>query len=199
MKLQPGDAQFGKFRISKESIFYRSNSTSTIAFVNFRPIVPGHVLVMSERNVPRLSDLQEEEYVDLWKTVRTVQRILEIQYQQEQPPKTTTTTSNGGSSCSGRLSFNVAVQDGVAAGQSVPHVHVHILPRKTGDYAVNDHVYEDLEQWEPRSHYTTTIHPEKNVTKLNVPNDQDRRDRTAQEMAEEAAIYRSIVESMQDI
>ena len=29
--------------------------------------------------------------------------------------------------------LNVAVQDGVEAGQSVPHVHVHVIPRKGGD------------------------------------------------------------------
>jgi bis(5'-adenosyl)-triphosphatase len=199
MKLEPGDAQFGKFRISKDSIFYRShftsdsqNSLSTIAFVNLRPIVPGHVLVMSERIVPRLSDLNDDEYIDLWKTVRIVQRILEIQHHQQQSTTTTTTP--------GVLSFNVAIQDGVAAGQSVPHVHVHILPRRSGDYEVNDHVYNDLEQWEPKpsSNNNNNNNQKNNVSKLNVPDDADRRDRTAQEMAQEAAVYRSIVESMQN-
>lgn len=36
-------------------------------------------------------------------------------------------------------------QDGAAAGQSVPHVHVHLLPRRPGDYERNDDVYEELE------------------------------------------------------
>ena len=37
------------------------------------------------------------------------------------------------------------MQDGKEAGQSVPHVHVHILPRIAGDFANNDDVYTHLE------------------------------------------------------
>jgi len=33
-------------------------------------------------------------------------------------------------------------QDGAQAGQTVPHVHVHILPRKKGDFENNDEVYD---------------------------------------------------------
>ena len=66
--------------------------------------------------------------------------------------------------------------------------HVHILPRRQGDYQRNDDIYTDLEIWAPR--------PELQVTqsKLKVPEDGDRRDRTLQEMADEAAVYRKILE-----
>jgi len=37
-------------------------------------------------------------------------------------------------------------QDGPQAGQSVPHVHIHILPRKNGDFENNDDIY-DLVGW----------------------------------------------------
>lgn len=33
-------------------------------------------------------------------------------------------------------------QDGPQAGQTVPHVHVHILPRKGGDFENNDEIYD---------------------------------------------------------
>ena len=36
-------------------------------------------------------------------------------------------------------------QDGETAGQSVPHVHVHCLPRKAGDFKRNDDVYDALD------------------------------------------------------
>lgn len=41
--------------------------------------------------------------------------------------------------------FNVAVQDGEAAGQSVKHVHCHVIPRVSGDPGGGDKVHEWLE------------------------------------------------------
>ena len=166
---QEGDIMFGKFVIPSASVFYRSESS--YAFVNLRPLVPGHVLVIPHQCQPHLADLTDQAYTDLWMTVRLVQKVLQQQY-----PETT--------------AFNVAVQDGRAAGQSVPHAHVHILPRTTGDYAVNDQIYTDLEEWAPRDELRV-VH-----AKMDVPDDAARRDRTRQEMADEAALYRNIVREL---
>lgn len=37
------------------------------------------------------------------------------------------------------------LQDGVHAGQSVPHVHIHVLPRRPGDFKNNDDVYDAID------------------------------------------------------
>lgn len=161
---------FGRFRISSNQIFHRT--IHSYALVNLRPIVPGHVLVCSNRVTPLLSNLDEEEYDDLWKTVRIVQQILRQQY-----------------NCN---AFNVAVQDGVGAGQSVPHVHVHILPRYIGDLERNDDIYDQLEAWAPRDDDRKSG----TKTKLDVPEDSERRDRTVEEMTEEAAVYRRIADEL---
>jgi len=116
--------------------------------------------------------LDEEEYYDLWKTVRIVQQILKQQY-----------------NCN---AFNVAVQDGVGAGQSVPHVHVHILPRYIGDIERNDDIYDQLEAWAPRDDDSNLGRK----TKLDVPEDSERRDRSVEEMAEEASVYRRIADEL---
>jgi diadenosine tetraphosphate (Ap4A) HIT family hydrolase len=39
----------------------------------------------------------------------------------------------------------LVVQDGPAAGQTVPHVHVHCLPRRPGDLKRNDDVYDAID------------------------------------------------------
>jgi len=162
---------FANFIIPSTSVFYSSSKLHTKAFVNLRPIVPGHVLVIPQRIVPLLEDLTDDEYLDLWTTVRKVQQMLRVHYDCQ--------------------AFNVAVQDGRAAGQSVPHVHVHILPRKAGDYERNDDVYADLEEWAPRP--STRPLPDNQLT---VADDSERRDRTPEEMAEEAEIYRKVLQSM---
>jgi bis(5'-adenosyl)-triphosphatase len=162
------DMRFGKFLIPSNHIFHRSPKSA--AFVNLRPIVPGHVLVMPERMVTTMEELSEEEYTDMWTCVRTVQGILKQHYQ--------------------ATAFNVAVQDGQAAGQSVPHVHVHILPRLMlqGDFSErNDDIYEELDAWVPQPDMA------KPKTNIDVPEDEDREDRTTETMAEEAASYKQIL------
>ncbi|KAG7373956.1 HIT-like domain containing protein [Nitzschia inconspicua] len=160
------DMRFGRFVIPKASIF--SRTALSAAFVNLRPIVPGHVLIMPQRIVPLMADLTTEEYTDMWLLVRQVQGMLQRHYN--------------------ATAFNVAVQDGRAAGQSVPHVHVHILPRTKGDFQRNDDIYEALEEWAPR------IDMVKERTSIDVPDDKDRVDRTLDMMAEEAATYRRLLE-----
>jgi bis(5'-adenosyl)-triphosphatase len=199
------DARFGKFLIPAASVFYRSPTDLSKAFVNLRPIVPGHVLVMSTRVVSHLADLTDEEYDDLWRTVRVVQGILKQQYETSTTTETAATTAVAQTPApSSSLAFNVAVQDGRAAGQSVPHVHVHILPRSAGDFERNDDVYHELEVWAPRdaclndnSNSNSTNNDDDTAAaaamKLTVPEDDQRRDRTREEMAQEAAMYRDIL------
>ena len=168
---------FGKFRIPASHIFNKSATLLTFALVNLRPIVPGHVLVVPTRVVSRLSELTNDEHDDLWRTVRTVQAALGMAYHHS--------TSDGGDG------FNVAVQDGVAAGQSVPHVHVHILPRVAGDFVRNDDVYDALDDWAP----TDLAAAKKRVggmVKIDVSDD-DRKDRSMEDMKAEADMYKHLL------
>jgi len=118
--------------------------------------------VIPRRVVPRLADLTDEELCDLWRSAREIAGKVETLH--------------------GATASNVAVQDGRAAGQSVPHVHVHILPRASGDFARNDDVYDELEKFDGRP-----IGPN-----LVVPADADRKDRSAVQMAEEAVALREL-------
>jgi diadenosine tetraphosphate (Ap4A) HIT family hydrolase len=104
------DRPFGRFPIPASIVFYDSPSRLTHAFVNLRPLVPGHVLVTPRRIVDRLSLLTQDERDDLWASVRVVRALVMA-------------THAGVGSC------ELGVQDGKVAGQSVPHVHVHVFPR----------------------------------------------------------------------
>eukprot|EP00551_Chaetoceros_affinis_P016821 CAMPEP_0203702740 /NCGR_PEP_ID=MMETSP0091-20130426/40558_1 /ASSEMBLY_ACC=CAM_ASM_001089 /TAXON_ID=426623 /ORGANISM="Chaetoceros affinis, Strain CCMP159" /LENGTH=201 /DNA_ID=CAMNT_0050577041 /DNA_START=157 /DNA_END=762 /DNA_ORIENTATION=+ len=174
-KVDDDQLVFGRFRISSEQIFYKSPSNLSAGIVNLRPIVPGHVLIIPRRIVPKISELDKTEYIDLWDSVRIVQNMLEAHYDAQ--------------------GFNIAIQDGRAAGQSVPHVHVHILPRVTNDFERNDDVYDRLEEWAPSDKFVAMKKEEKerNGNSLHVPDDEDRKDRTMKEMEDEALTYRSLL------
>ena len=78
------------------------------------PVSPGHVLVITRRVVPTYFDCTAEEQAALMELVGEVKRLLD----QRQPKP------NG---------YNVGFNSGTAAGQTVPHVHVHVIPRYAGD------------------------------------------------------------------
>lgn len=43
-------------------------------------------------------------------------------------------------------SLTLTIQDGPQAGQTVPHVHIHVLPRTAGDFLVNDQIYDKINE-----------------------------------------------------
>jgi bis(5'-adenosyl)-triphosphatase len=159
-------------RIAEMLFFTPYRGFDLKAFVRLRHLFPFPHYTVWVSFLGRMEDLEQDEYLDMWTSVRMVQTILKEHYQ--------------------ATAFNVAVQDGQAAGQSVPHVHVHILPRKGGDFERNDDVYEELDAWAPRSGL------EKPKTTIDVPDDADRQDRTIEIMAEEAAVYNRILDSLKE-
>jgi bis(5'-adenosyl)-triphosphatase len=99
--------------------------------VNLKPLLPGHVLVSPRRLVPRFNDLTPDEVKDLFLTVQRVSRTVERVFSAS--------------------ALNIAIQDGVDAGQSVPHVHAHIIPRKKEDLSAHggtDAIYGIMESEE---------------------------------------------------
>lgn len=77
------------------------------------PVNPGHVLVVSKRHTADYFDLGEDETAGLWRLVAEMRSFLMEEYQ-----------PNG---------FNVGFNVGLEAGQTIDHVHIHIIPRYTGD------------------------------------------------------------------
>lgn len=85
------------------------------ALLDEYPVADGHMLVIPKRHVGSLFDLPEVELAVLWEMVSLVRgRIMS-----ELKPD----------------GFNIGVNDGSAAGQTVMHAHVHIIPRRQGDAA----------------------------------------------------------------
>ncbi|KIJ65045.1 hypothetical protein HYDPIDRAFT_89088 [Hydnomerulius pinastri MD-312] len=160
---------FSTIEVTRQA-FYRT--PLSYAIVNLKPIVPGHVLVIPTRVVPRLADLTTPELTSLVTSVQDVGRVVEKAY--------------------GGDSLTVACQDGKAAGQSIPHVHFHILPRKfRGDFFSEsmDDIYPALESSEaslPRDFLESKGDIDGRFQPLKVDADDSRPPRTPEEMEKEA-------------
>ncbi|KAI9754360.1 MAG: hypothetical protein M4579_004758 [Chaenotheca gracillima] len=103
---------FGAYTVTSQVFHLTSQS---FCLVNLKPLLPGHVLVCPLRQTARISELSTSEISDLFLTVQRVGRMVTRVF--------------------GASSLNIAVQDGKEAGQSVEHVHAHIIPRHKGDFA----------------------------------------------------------------
>lgn len=78
-------------------------------------------------------------------------------------------------------------QDGALAGQSVPHVHIHIIPRHAKDYEPLDQIYRDLEK--------VDLRPQEAKSTFVVDADEDRKPRTREEMTAEAGMLTKLFSS----
>ena len=85
-----------------------------IAFMDIRPLTPGHLLVVPRSHADYLEDLDEDLGAGLFRAGHRLARALR----------------RSGLPCDG---VNLFLADGEAAFQEVFHVHLHILPRTPGD------------------------------------------------------------------
>ncbi|KAM9444190.1 bis(5'-adenosyl)-triphosphatase isoform 1-T1 [Clarias gariepinus] len=121
--------RFGQHIIKASAVFLQTDLS--FALVNRKPVVPGHVLVCPIRPVERFRDLRPDELADLFSTTQKVANAVENYFSAS--------------------SLTIAIQDGPEAGQTVKHVHVHVLPRKPGDFDRNDSIYDELQKHDRES------------------------------------------------
>ncbi|KAL7015329.1 hypothetical protein ACKWTF_016403 [Chironomus riparius] len=120
---------FEKYPIDPRTIFYETEHC--VAFTNIRCVVPGHVLIATKRLIPRVEDMNEAETHELFDAACKISKVLDEYHD----AKSTTIT----------------VQDGEFAGQTVKHVHCHVMPRKPGDFENNDEIYVKLNEHDKES------------------------------------------------
>ena len=84
-----------------------------LAFLDANPLAPGHTLVIPKAHAERVGDLDADRASAVFDVVSEI------------TPEVEAAVDADGA--------NVGINDGAAAGQEVPHVHVHIIPRFEGD------------------------------------------------------------------
>ncbi|KAJ3283107.1 hypothetical protein HK104_010554 [Borealophlyctis nickersoniae] len=99
-------------------------------------------------------------------------------------------------------SLTVTLQDGPFAGQTVAHVHVHIIPRKQGDWANNDEIYPEIDAKEKElanDLADAQQQQQQQKPKPLVPDNEERKPRSQEHMAAEANKLRGMFEQFEDI
>jgi diadenosine tetraphosphate (Ap4A) HIT family hydrolase len=84
-----------------------------LAFFDAFPVNPGHALIIPKRHVADYFDLTEDEVAAMQALLREVKAIVEKRFNPD--------------------GYNIGVNVNAAAGQSVFHVHMHLIPRYKGD------------------------------------------------------------------
>jgi diadenosine tetraphosphate (Ap4A) HIT family hydrolase len=77
------------------------------------PISPAHTLIIPKRHIQSFFELSEDERGSLFSILERAKRQLENECQPD--------------------AFNIGINDGPEAGQTVPHLHIHLIPRYKGD------------------------------------------------------------------
>ncbi len=88
------------------------STPAAVAFADHRPSTPGHILVVPRDHLPRLGDVPGSTQRQMWAIAG------ELMGAAGQPD-----------------GWTIGINDGPAAGQTIPHTHLHLIPRVHGDTA----------------------------------------------------------------
>jgi diadenosine tetraphosphate (Ap4A) HIT family hydrolase len=90
-----------------------NENKSAAALRDRYPVSPGHTLIVPKREVSSIFELSEEEMLDCWRLLKAERDALQLSL--------------------GPEGFNVGINVGEAAGQTIAHPHIHLIPRFKGD------------------------------------------------------------------
>jgi diadenosine tetraphosphate (Ap4A) HIT family hydrolase len=114
------DCDFCKISKIKSRLVWEGNGLRVI--LTHTPIVPGHLLILPVRHAQTISDLTKRELDAIFRVIPKLRVIMKNIFKAQ--------------------GFNFAWNEGMLAGQSINHLHLHMLPRKAGDMGIT--------QYEPR-------------------------------------------------
>jgi len=86
---------------------------SAVAIRDGFPVSPGHTLIIPRRHVASFFEVTDAERSDLMSLLAAARHDLDREFHP--------------------AGYNIGINDGAAAGQTVPHLHIHLIPRYEGD------------------------------------------------------------------
>jgi superfamily II DNA or RNA helicase/diadenosine tetraphosphate (Ap4A) HIT family hydrolase len=89
------------------------SSKFVIAIWDGFPVSPGHTLLITRRHIPSWFEATHDEQAELLQSIEIARRTIEKHHAPD--------------------GYNIGINCGSPAGQTIPHLHVHLIPRYTGD------------------------------------------------------------------
>ncbi|MFA7404231.1 MAG: HIT family protein [Pelobacteraceae bacterium] len=100
------------------------SNAHAIAIYDDHPVTPGHTLIVPKRHIASFFEATKEEQAAMFDLLAEMRQLL------LNPSPLPFANSGSFSLPDG---FNVGINDGAAAGQTVMHLHIHLIPRYTND------------------------------------------------------------------
>lgn len=133
------DCHFCSLDKSSKRIIFQNESYFAIFDAN--PISPGHALLIPKRHIPDISNLNITEKNEFFISIEEVKEIIKVAdlqkvYNEKFPSPSkfiNTALENLKKNGTEILGFNYGINEGEWAGQTVLHLHLHIIPRFKGD------------------------------------------------------------------
>ncbi|MBN1682054.1 HIT family protein [Candidatus Bathyarchaeota archaeon] len=97
--------------ILPSNILYEDEKT--LAFLDNNPSSPGHTLIIPKEHRIRLEELSKEEANSLFDTLHKLSKPIREAMEAD--------------------ALSIAINDGPESGQEIPHLHIHVIPRKKND------------------------------------------------------------------
>ena len=86
-----------------------------MARIDNHPVSPGHTLIIPKRHIASFFETTEEERLAMMKLLDEAKAVLDKKHKPD--------------------GYNIGINGGEAAGQTVMHLHIHLIPRYKGDKA----------------------------------------------------------------
>ena len=106
------DCFFCKFYRDKAEEAFLENE-EFFAIYDANPVSKGHALIIPKFHVASISELSSQQVGELFSLLNKVKEIIKEKYNPD--------------------GFNIGINEGEAAGQTIFHLHVHLMPRYSGD------------------------------------------------------------------
>jgi len=100
------------------------SNVHAIAIYDDHPVTPGHTLIVPKRHIASFFEATKEEQAAMFDLLAEMRQLL---------LKQSPLPFANAESFSRPDGFNVGINDGAAAGQTVMHLHIHLIPRYTND------------------------------------------------------------------